>query len=535
MGVVSLMRRLLGALFGCLLAVCVLAVAAGFPMATPVSAAPAPAVRAADFLKRELVRLGYTFPAMTPGTSDGGLVADALIGLHAAGQTGGEFTKATQKLRETSFSANIRTSGLIAKYLLVAVKAGVDPTAWGKDSAGQPVNLVQRLAETLDANGRYRNITSDPYDPARDTSNVFSQALALIAVNTHKPGADNRAAVDYLVRQQCPSGGFRPAPPPTNPNSACASNDPLVNVDYTAMAVWALAETGADRASLAKGLAWLRGNQRPDSGFVAEGAVNANSTGLAALALAKAGDTTNAGRAAGWLVSVQLPATPAVPTMIGAIAYNAEKYLEIRRNPAEFWGSPANQDQLRRSTAQAVLGLAAVNATHVPPPPREPTQKSNNQKTSSPSRQPDRNDPDSDTAGPGGIPPGPGDDITPTTTLPTPQSGVTPVAYPAGASPPHRASDVARGGDDFLDFLRGPGGIASSIALGFVIAGFGYWLLTRRTGLTKTGLLKTGLPKPGILSAGAHKTGSRNAGVHKAGVHKAGVRGNRKRGGGVSP
>ncbi|WP_158884374.1 prenyltransferase/squalene oxidase repeat-containing protein [Amycolatopsis anabasis] len=477
--------RRCGALLGCLLV--------SFAVtAAPASAEISPqASAAAGFLKRELVRLGYTLPSTNPKTSDGGLVADVLLGLHAAGETGDEFRRATQKLRETYFSAKIRTSGLTAKYLLVAVHARVNPRDWGNDSDGKPIDLVARLGETLDDNGRYRDLRPGAYDPKFDLSNVFSQSLALIAMHEFDRSVA-RNAVGYLLRQQCPSGGFRPAPAPGAVGSTCTAEEPNVGPDYTAMAVWALAETGANPAALNKGVAWLRQHQQANGGFVGEGMPNANSTGLGALALTRAGDRANAGRATGWLASMQLPADIAVPEMAGAIAYSADKYLEIQKDPAAYWKGAGPQDQLRRGTAQALLGLAATAPTAIPPRPVDPGG--------------DEGGPAPGPARPGGGKPGkpgtPGNPGTPsppgTPETPFSPAGATlplppPVAPPApqgpadAAAPPATVLSIGRADAlpdpdaGFAGFLRGPWGIGASVLLGFAIAGAGYWFLTRRT------------------------------------------------------
>ncbi|OZM72061.1 hypothetical protein CFN78_16055 [Amycolatopsis antarctica] len=487
------------------LAAALLAGGSSVPLAAPAAAeVSGQASGAAVFLERELTRLGHSFPSTTPGTVDGGLVADTLIGLHAAGRTGETFSATTDKLRGTYYSATVRTSGLTAKYLMVARRAGVDPAEWGVDSAKQPVDLVARLAGTLDEGGRYRNLNAGPYDPKRDLSNVFSQSLALIAMHEQNPGAGQEAAIRYLVRQQCPGGGFRAAPPSADVGSTCTSAEANGGVDYTAMAVWALAETGGDPAALHEGLDWLRANQQDDGGFVAEGASNANSTGLAALALTKAGERDAAGRAAGWMASVQAPADSAEPAVTGAVAYNAEKYLEMTRDPAAFWSGTSRQDQLRRATAQAVLGLSATPPTDIPAPPT---------------------DGDGGTPGPapGGTPPpgGDGAEVTPETrtaaldaasvstaaataavtaaanraaagaavaapppaappTVPAP--GMPAERAPGGVESVGRADPLPAADGGFGAFLRGPWGIASSVLLGFAVAGAGYFLAVRRPG-----------------------------------------------------
>ncbi|AOS63502.1 hypothetical protein [Actinoalloteichus hymeniacidonis] len=352
------------------------------------SADPTPGVgsaeagTAAGFLERELVRLDYVFPSTTPGTPDSGLLADTLIGLHAADRHGEAFSQGVRSLREMYYNGRITVSGGVAKRLMVAVRAGVDPTDWGVDSEGVPIDLPARLSATLDVDGRYRNLNVGEYDPRRDLSNTFSQSLALMAMQEHADQArltlDQQPSIDYLVRQQCPSGGFRNAPPVADVGSTCSeTDDALVSVDNTAMAVWALAEVGGDQAALDRGVRWLRERQHSGGGFgfdssspqLIEQTLNANSTGLAALALTSAGAAEPAGRAGGWLSSVQLPPDVAPGDMAGAVSYSTQDYLDVLEDGPLYWSRAGNQDRLRRSTSQALLGLSATPPTDPPPPP----------------------------------------------------------------------------------------------------------------------------------------------------------------------
>ncbi|MFE0025071.1 prenyltransferase/squalene oxidase repeat-containing protein [Amycolatopsis sp. NPDC059021] len=479
-------RSRAGALFGCLLIAGVLSAPA-----VPSSAAtgsPA-ASAAAGFLEREFARLGHSYPAPGSGGADGGLVADALLGLHAAGETGGEFAAAAAKLRQSFFNGAITVSGIVAKYLMVATRAGVDPASWGTDSLGKSIDLVRRLESTVDENGRYRDLNAGPYDPRRDKSNVFSQSLALIALHERGRTGKERKALDYLLRQQCPGGGFRAAPARDAPASACTTEETLVSVDYTAMAVWALAELKSDPAALGRAVAWLRSRQQPDGSFADLGRSNANSTGLAALALTKAGDVADAGRANGWLVSLQLPPGGPVPAMAGAVALSADAYQAMQRDPAGFWAG--QQDQLRRGTAQAILALSAAPVRDPQPPPVAPPDPvtpqpnpSGTQRVTPPTTSVARSASDSDPAAVGSA--GPRHSTSSAESIPAAPSAPPELPQAVPAPEPAVAVGVAAAlpprEADFLAFLRGPWGIASSVLLGFALAAAGYWLFARKNG-----------------------------------------------------
>ncbi|OKK08144.1 hypothetical protein AMK26_03720 [Streptomyces sp. CB03234] len=132
-------------------------------------------------------------------------------------------------------------------------------------------------------------------DPTYD--GVWRQSLAFMAqqVSGVEP---NRKAVDWLLKQQCDSGGFASYRP--DPARTC---DPktLLDTNATAVAVQALsgvdrpeaAEPGTDPVSKAMGAgaAWLKGVQNEDGGWgYNPGAPSdANSTSLVVSALAATG------------------------------------------------------------------------------------------------------------------------------------------------------------------------------------------------------------------------------------------------------
>jgi hypothetical protein len=144
------------------------------------------------------------------------------------------------------------------------------------------------------------------------------------------------AAIGHLVDQACEDGGF---PQQLAPDTCVG------DVDTTAFAIQALLAVD-ETATAAEAVAWLEGQPGADGGFGgAEAGPNANSTGLAATALAAAGaqDATEAARA--FLLELRDGCADPDP---GAIRYDATRS-----------GDPV------RATAQAVLGLLGVGLVDV--------------------------------------------------------------------------------------------------------------------------------------------------------------------------
>ncbi|WP_163511645.1 hypothetical protein [Fodinicola acaciae] len=282
--------------------------------------APASAARAATFLADDLRRGGHTFPA-----APAGLVADAILALHAAGVAPDEAKAATARLR-TQTAADPQ---LTAKLLLIAVAQGIDPRHWS--ASGRLADLVRAVAAGVDRTGRY----------GPDTA---SQAYGVVALSRAGAAA---LAVAYLLRQQCPDGGFR-----ATAQGSCASS-----VDGTAIATWSLAVVGGQDAAVQRAASWLTSHRDSTGGFGVAG-----STGLAARALAAAG-ATPPGAYAGWLGSLQVPA--ALPTVLrGAIAASPADFAAVKTGLDAYAKSPAGLARLRQTTALAVLGLAAPSARH---------------------------------------------------------------------------------------------------------------------------------------------------------------------------
>ncbi|WP_344314825.1 hypothetical protein [Fodinicola feengrottensis] len=326
------------------------------PAAGPATIPPS-AVRAATFLADDLYRSGDKY-------GDPGLVADVVLALHAAGVAPAEAKAATAGLRATAFPAGPPSAGLIAKYLLVALDQGVDAHRWDADRDGRSVDLVRRLLSTVDGNGRFASSTAQ-----NDLSGMQAQALAIVALHRSGATSDEVPAVAYLLRQQCPSGGFRSAPGPGQPAGTCAGPDNAdVSVTNTAMAVWALVTAGHQGAALERALRWLAAKRDRSGGYGSDSrtaasiatSVNAGSTGLASLALAAAGNSKEPAGCTGWLGRLQLPVTSTQAELRGAIAPSPADLAALVTTPVAYWTSGDNADRVRQATAQAILGLTAT-------------------------------------------------------------------------------------------------------------------------------------------------------------------------------
>ncbi|GAA4011072.1 hypothetical protein GCM10022247_36760 [Allokutzneria multivorans] len=295
---------------------------------------------------------------------DWGLTIDALFVLSATRTDGAALNQVADKVAHNVRGYNsydlwgqpgVRLADETGKLLAAAVAADTDPTSFGG------INLRQEMLELIAGPGpnhgqiQDKGITSD--------TNTFGQSLAVIGLA--RSGGVPSEVVDFLIKQQCAVGGFRLSTTLGGTPSISCDEFPnaVLDPDSTAMAIQALlaANTPAATASANKGADWLQRTQRADGSFGGSGpteASNTNSTGLAAQALAAAGRTEPARKAADYVAQRQLTAANggAAKAFAGAIAYNDAAFAEAIAN-----GIPEMaRDQWRRASAQALLGLAQV-------------------------------------------------------------------------------------------------------------------------------------------------------------------------------
>lgn len=345
-------------------ALAALAVGVGLALTpTTAQAAPSPEAPAATAWLASQVPDGGLVPGSFPGSFDYGLTLDFVI---AFAETGTEDDAADRILDtfetvQTDYTTyeqygevGSQAAGATSKLATAVQAAGRDARSFGgHDLVAEVESLVTQEGPER---GRISDISEYP-----DPSNGFGQSFAVRALSA--AGSDDLpAAAQYLVKQQCDDGVFTI----TMSADGCGSSaGASISVDTTALAVEALVEArdagydGADQA-IADAAAYLVSVQEDDGSFLDTGAYNTNTTGLAAHALALAGEPAAATEAADFVATLQLPAGTDDG---GAIAYNRAAFDEAAANGiSEFVG-----DQFRRATAQAVLGLQYVT------PPGPPT------------------------------------------------------------------------------------------------------------------------------------------------------------------
>ena len=332
------------------------------PSATATATSPAPALSAsssaalaapaavedtaaAAFIARTLADGDdhYVYPNST--FLDGGNTIDAVIALSAVGtqqaQSDASVAYLEAHLGDYVGAFGEVYAGPVAKALLAALVTGSDPTSFGGH------DLVGDLQALETTEGRF----SDDSDYG-DYSNTIGQSLAIIAISRAGEGL-NAAAVQLLLDRQCADDGFRGD---LGGTGACESDS-----DATAFATQALlvaADTlvcgpddetlPADVAAAAqRGLDRLEDVQGESGGFVSEdGALNANTTGVAAQALTAGGRTAAADAAAAFIATLQYDNT-SPEALRGGIAFSADTRSTT---------VPSDTDL--RATPQAALALA---------------------------------------------------------------------------------------------------------------------------------------------------------------------------------
>lgn len=338
---------------------------AGLVVATTGSAvaAPSPSAAAAGWLSSQ-VRSGLIYNAQYQ-LNDYGLTADTALALHHLGGHKAVLTKV-----EKALAANVDGwvrggtstdlyAGSVAKAAVLAETLGANPKKFGGE------NLLALLESTVAKSGATAGRIQD-VSSYGDYANTVGQALAAQALAVAAP-AKAGPVIGYLLEQQCSAGYFRlyfadrTAPQTCDAGDATASApDP----DATSEALLSLQalpkQTAKVKKAEKKAVRWLRKQQQANGSFkggASTGGANANSTGLAAAALAGAGECAQARKAARWVKRLQVgPITGAPIPFTGAIAYDAA---------AKAAGLTVDtQDQWRRASAQAAPALRFLSAAN---------------------------------------------------------------------------------------------------------------------------------------------------------------------------
>jgi hypothetical protein len=325
------------------------ALALGLTVAAPGQASAAQG-RPADWLERQLTdglihNNVYDF-------DDYGLTADTGMALAHIGGHRKAVRQVKQALAQhvdswttgVDFGSSDVYAGSVAKAVVLAQTVGADPTKFGG------VDLIERLEDRVSTAagiaGRIEDQTA-----GTDFANTLGQAFAVGGLRRAGSPAAPRAT-RFLLKQQCDAGFFRlyfadkAAADQSCDGAARADRAP--DTDATAIAVAQLQTvkhpSRAVKSSIKAGLRWLVRHQKDNGSFgggPTTSAANANSTGLAAWALARGGRCRAADNATDWVVGLQKRS--------GAIAYNRAAY--------RAGISKETLDQWRRATSQAAPAL----------------------------------------------------------------------------------------------------------------------------------------------------------------------------------
>ncbi len=307
------------------------------------SASPSNEVAAARWLDHQLVDGLAVFENWTGAVEpDYGTSLDILQSLKDLGTKQALQTKILDAVvgKSAEFLGSPVSAGRAAKLALAVSGQGGDPTS----VAG--VNLVEEIEDQTEA-GVTTGATSG-----------FSHAF-VTRVLIQADSAEAQESLTSLLAQQCADGGFKTW------DAQCPT---AIDVDTTAVALEALVEakklgrSGLDGAISSSTNALLKA-QASDGSYTAEYfGPNANTTGLAAKALAIGGKAAAATKAARWIAKHQLTdatATGKLAGHAGAIAYNQAALTAGAGSGIEA----PDLGQWLSATAQAAPALALIAPT----------------------------------------------------------------------------------------------------------------------------------------------------------------------------
>ena len=205
--------------------------------------------------------------------------------------------------------------------------------------------------------GRFKDDPDGTYQSANSIGQSWGVRALVGAGSTAAKSAAAKSAEAFLVGQQCADGGFRLY----QDGTACTSSP-----DATAFAITALKDAGGFSTEVNKAVGYLKAQQASDGSLSDTGTANSNSTGLAAVVFAAAGDSAAATKAANFIVPLQATAsTPGLKKEAGAVAYDRPSF-----DAGKSKGINAiERDKWVRTTVQAALGLNFATAPVANPEP----------------------------------------------------------------------------------------------------------------------------------------------------------------------
>jgi hypothetical protein len=300
-------------------------------------------------LAAQLDANGDTLPDSGGVATDWGLTIDALLALAASGQASDQAHATAGAIAGSGEQyigapADVATKWpAIAKTALALEVAGLDPTA--HPAPGGARDLIAELVGVMNNDGSFGS-----------SDMVFSHALAVIALARTSAGSPP-GAVNWMANQRC-ANQADPAFGAYGWGSGCSGSE---DVDVTALAIHALiaANVPASDPAVQDAAAWLATQQDAAGGFLAWGAANANSTAMAASALALVpGHTAAIAKAAEYLGSLQVSCaiiaaqgSPLGTADLGAVAFDLTALTDAK----QFGIDAIAVGQFQRAGAQAAL------------------------------------------------------------------------------------------------------------------------------------------------------------------------------------
>ena len=267
---------------------------------------------------------------------DLGLTMDTAMSLVAVGghaSTVASIKSALDARITETYDQGAVYTGSAAKAAVYDRLVGGDPT----DVGSGHVDLVKVITDNTATTGAVAGKIQNGPGSFGDT-NTFGQAFAVRALA--EAGSDLADEAEaFLLEQQCTAGFFRLNPAATaGEDQTCqaqvGTDASAPDTDATAIAMLQLEALGtqsdAVKAAIASARAWLLDQQLANGSFgggPSTSAPNANSTGLAGMALAGTGDLAAARAAAIWVRSLQADevgtCTSKLSEETGGIGYDA--------------------------------------------------------------------------------------------------------------------------------------------------------------------------------------------------------------------
>jgi hypothetical protein len=289
--------------------------------------------------------------------ADYGLTIDTAFALAATGNRNAKLNKVAADIEANYWDTYIQYAGTFyaassAKALVAARVLRRPATSFGgHDLRAQVLSMVADETDLDTAAAEFGHVRdgswNDPEFPA-DYSNSIGQSFAVLGLA--RSGGAPQSTVDFLLRQQCASGGFTLY---LSTGKTCDEAGSTGDVDTTGIALQALlaawnSGSAIPGSAVRRAAEWLVSVQKNNGGFAAfdgSGRANANSTGYAAAGLRAANRDGAAERAAEFASRLQLPT--------GAIAFD----LPAKRDAVTNGIAEEKRDQFRRATSQGLLAL----------------------------------------------------------------------------------------------------------------------------------------------------------------------------------